>query len=153
MQIPRIGKELFTLLNGKALENKQHEAMMLLTVTEDQWPHVAMISVGEIVALDEGNLRLALWPGTTTTGNMIRTGKATLAVFIGGKAHYVRLSLEHLPMLPGAKHVRERFAAQIFAAREDSAQYADIVTGVTIRLKEPEAVLDRWKDTVAELLM
>lgn len=83
MQTPRIGKELFTLLNGKELEHKQQEAMMLLTVTEDQWPHIAMISVGEIVALDEKNLRLALWPGTTTTGNMIRTGKATLAVFTG----------------------------------------------------------------------
>lgn len=83
MQTPRIGKELFTLLDGKGLEDKQHEAMMLLTVTEDQWPHIAMISVGEVVALDEGNLRLALWPGTTTTGNMIRTGKATLAVFTG----------------------------------------------------------------------
>jgi hypothetical protein len=74
-------------------------------------------------------------------------------VFNDGKAHYVRLSLEHLPVLPGAKHVRERFAAQVFAAREDSAQYADIVTGVTVRLKEPEAVLHRWKETVAELLM
>ncbi|MGQ3480992.1 pyridoxamine 5'-phosphate oxidase family protein [Paenibacillus sp. TY11] len=153
MQIPRIGKELFTLLDGKGLEHKQHEAMMLLTVTEDQWPHIAMISVGEVVALDEKNLRLALWPGTTTTGNMIRTGKATLAVFIGGKAHYVRLSLEHLPTLPGAKHVRERFAAQVFAAREDSAQYADILTGVMVRLKEPESVINRWNETVAELLM
>lgn len=85
MQTPRIGKELFTLLDGKVLEDKQHEAMMLLTVTEDQWPHIAMISVGEVVALDEGNLRLALWPGTTTTGNMIRTRKATLAVFTGGR--------------------------------------------------------------------
>ncbi|MCP3746343.1 pyridoxamine 5'-phosphate oxidase family protein [Paenibacillus sp. A3M_27_13] len=153
MQTPRIGKELFTLLDGKVLEDKQHEAMMLLTVTEDQWPHIAMISVGEVVALDEGNLRLALWPGTTTTGNMIRTGKATLAVFTGGKAHYVRLSLEHLPALPEAKHVRERFAAHVFAAREDSAQYADILTGVTVRLKEPESVIHRWKETVAELLM
>lgn len=153
MQTPRIGKELFTLLDGKGLEHKQHEAMMLLTVTEDQWPHIAMVSVGEVIALDEGNLRLALWPGTTTTGNLIRTGKATLAVFIGGKAHYVRLSLEHLPALPEARHVRERFAAQVFAAREDSAQYADILTGVTVRLKEPESVINRWKETVAELLM
>lgn len=70
-----------------------------------------------------------------------------------GKAHYVRLSLEHLPALPGAKHVRERFAAHVFAAREDSAQYADILTGVTVRLKEPESVIHRWKETVAELLM
>ncbi|AUS24607.1 pyridoxamine 5'-phosphate oxidase family protein [Paenibacillus sp. P2(2022)] len=153
MQTPRIGKELFTLLNGKELEHKQQEAMMLLTVTEDQWPHIAMISVGEIVALDEENLRLALWPGTTTTGNIIRTGKATLAVFTGGQAHYVRLSLEHLSALRDAKHVRERFAAQVFAAREDSAQYADILTGVTIRLKEPESVINRWKETVAELLV
>lgn len=147
-----ISDELFSLLDGHELERKQHEAMMLLTVTEDQWPHVAMISVGEIVALNRAQLRLALWPGTTTTANMIRTGKATLAVLTGGKAHYVRLTLEHLPALPDARHPRERFAALVFAAREDVAQYADIVSGVTIRLHEPDSVLGRWRETVDELL-
>ncbi|KHF32723.1 hypothetical protein CM49_05008 [Paenibacillus sp. P1XP2] len=73
-----LSDDLFELLNGEHLERKQHEAMFLMTVTEDGWPHNAMVSVGEIVALDKKTLRIALWPGTNTTQNCIRSGKAVL---------------------------------------------------------------------------
>ncbi|MBA4544519.1 MULTISPECIES: pyridoxamine 5'-phosphate oxidase family protein [Thermoactinomyces] len=151
MENQRISEELCQLFNGRSLEEKQHEAMMLLTVTEDLWPHIAMVSVGEILALDRTHLRLALWPGTTTTANILRTGKATLVVFFAGKAHYVRLSLKRLPELPGARHKRERFAASVVSAREDVAKYAEIRSGVTIDLKDPDAVLTRWSETLEEL--
>ncbi|WP_370872576.1 pyridoxamine 5'-phosphate oxidase family protein [Paenibacillus zeirhizosphaerae] len=147
-----MSEELFWLLDGSRLECKQGDAMMLLTVTEDLWPHIAMISAGEIVALDRRCLRLALWPGTTTTGNMIRTGKATLAAFAGGKAHYLRLLLEELPELPDAEYPRTRFAASVAASRTDTAKYADILTGVTIRLNNPAEVLERWERTLDELM-
>jgi hypothetical protein len=147
-----ISEELFRLLDGSRLESKQGDTMMLLTVTEDYWPHVAMISAGEILALDRQQLRLALWPGTTTTGNMIRTSKATLAAFIDGKAHYVRLLLDQLPELPDAEYPRARFTATVAGSRTDTAKYADIMTGVTIRLKNPAEVLKRWEKTLEELI-
>lgn len=147
-----ISSSLHELLNGLNLEDKQHEAMMLLTVTEDYWPHTAMVSVGEVVALDQKRLRLALWPGTVTTGNIIRSGQATLVAFHAGIAHYVRLKLSRLPELPDACHPRERFAAEVVSVREDVAKYAEINTGVTITLKDPSDVLARWKETILELL-
>ncbi|WCK54913.1 pyridoxamine 5'-phosphate oxidase family protein [Aneurinibacillus sp. Ricciae_BoGa-3] len=146
-----ISMELYELLNGKDLETKQHEAMMLQTVTEDMWPHTAMVSVGEVIALGRGDLRLALWPGTTTTQNMIRTGRALLVVIFSGKVYYVRLSLQRLPELTGARHPRERFFATVTAVRQDTAKYADIVSGVQINLKESTSVLERWKETLEEL--
>ncbi|MFB5674113.1 pyridoxamine 5'-phosphate oxidase family protein [Paenibacillus terreus] len=152
MEEMQMSEELFRLLDGSRMVSKQGDAMMLLTVTEDHWPHVAMISAGEILALDRQQLRLALWPGTTTTGNMIRTGKATLAAFIGGRAHYVRLLLDQLPELPDAEYPRARFTATVAASRTDTAKYADILTGVTIRLKNPAEVLKRWEKTHKELL-
>ncbi|WP_396020863.1 hypothetical protein [Bacillus sp. SD075] len=36
-----ISTEVFDLLNGEELTDKQHEAMLLLTVSEDGWPHTA----------------------------------------------------------------------------------------------------------------
>lgn len=48
-----LSDDLFELLNGEHLERKQHEAMFLMTVTEDGWPHNAMVSVGEVVAIDK----------------------------------------------------------------------------------------------------
>nr|WP_237690752.1 pyridoxamine 5'-phosphate oxidase family protein [Paenibacillus caui] len=144
--------ELYDLLSGTGLEGKQGEAMMLLTVSEDGWPHAAMISVGEIVALSGGQLRIGLWPGTTTSGNIRRTGKATLAVIYQGKAHYARLHLQPLEKLQDSKYPRDRYSAGVIAARQDVAKYADIVSGIRISLKEPDEVLARWKDTVCELL-
>lgn len=76
--VPALTPHLYTLFNGQNLSEKQHEAFMLLTVTEQNWPHTAMISAGEIIALSPTSLRLGLWGNTTTTRNIIRTGQATL---------------------------------------------------------------------------
>ncbi|WP_106769166.1 hypothetical protein [Paenibacillus faecalis] len=147
-----ISFSLYELLNGQDLDEKQHVAMMLLTVTEDHWPHTAMVSVGEVVALDQAKMRLSLWPGTVTTTNILRMGQAQLVAFHNGAAHYVRLSLTRLPELPQALHPRVRFAAEVTAVKEDVAKYADINSGVTITLKNPSDVIQRWKETLAELL-
>lgn len=49
----QLSNELFQLLNGEKLAGKRREAMMLQTVTEEGWPHTAMISAGEILALNK----------------------------------------------------------------------------------------------------
>ncbi|WP_433945144.1 pyridoxamine 5'-phosphate oxidase family protein [Paenibacillus sp. SN-8-1] len=147
-----LAPELYELLNGQDLSSKQQEALVLMTVSEDGWPHTAMISVGEIVAVSRGLLRLGLWPGTVTTGNILRTGKATLVAFYEGKAFYTRLQLRPLSELTGAKHPRQRFEAEVISCKADIAKYADIVSGVQIVLHDPEAVVTRWEETVEELL-
>ena len=148
-----ISKELFELLNGKELEEKQHEAMMLLTVSEENWPHVAMVSVGEIIAITRCELRLAIWPNTNTTKNIIRNGKATIVVVYNKKVYYIRLSLQKLPILAEAKHPRERFICTVTSFREDEAKYADILSGIQINLKDPDNVIKRWRETIDELLI
>jgi hypothetical protein len=145
-------EEIFDLLNGKELVDKQHEAMMLLTISEVGWPHTAMISVGEIVAVSRKELRIGLWPDTSTTANVIRTHKATLVLFWKGKAHYIRLSLERLKELPNIQYKRVRFHAQIVEAREDMAKYAEIASGIKIDLKKPKEVVERWSETIEDLL-
>lgn len=142
-----------TFLDGQDLAKKQHAAMMLLTVTEDFWPHSAMISVGEVVALDERHLRFAMWPNTTTTNNMERTGQATLILIHDGKAYYIRVRLSVLPENPNARHPRKRFSATVEGVREDVAKYADITSGIQIKLKDPGKVISRWRDTVEDLLV
>ncbi|MGG1877058.1 pyridoxamine 5'-phosphate oxidase family protein [Paenibacillus cisolokensis] len=138
-------------LNGRDLESKSDTAMVLLTVTEDGWPHTAMISAGEVIALDRSRLRLALWPGTVTAGNMKRTGQATLVTVHDGAVHSIRLRVKALPDVEGARHPRQRFAADVVHVREDRAKYAEVLSGVTFRLHDPAEVLKRWSETIAEL--
>ncbi|AZK49107.1 pyridoxamine 5'-phosphate oxidase family protein [Paenibacillus lentus] len=149
--VSELSPHLYTLFNGRNLGEKQHEAFMLLTVTEQSLPHTAMISVGEVIALTPTSLRLGLWENTTTTNNIIRTGQATIVVFYNEAACYIQLELAKLPDLSDAKHPRTRFSAKVVACREDKAQYADIISGVQIRLKEPAEVLERWEETLLEL--
>src|SRR5215207_8686012 len=67
------------LFDGTDLEAREGLTILLLTTTEAGWPHLAMLSVGEIVAAGARELRLALWVNSTATTNLARTGQATLA--------------------------------------------------------------------------
>lgn len=143
---------LSELFNGQQLHAKQQLAMPLLTVNEDGYPHQAMVSVGEVIAIDSQHLRLALWEGTTTTGNIIRTGQALLTLVWQGVSYALRLSLTPLPALPKATYARARFVATIEHIREDTAKYATLTSGITIELHQAEDVLERWQQTLQELL-
>lgn len=142
---------LQSLWNGQELEHKQHLAMPLLTISEDGYPHQAMVSAGEVLVVDEQTLRIALWTGTNTTANLLRDGKALLTVVVDGVSYALRLQAEALPELPDAAYPRARFQARIQHIREDVAKYAELLTGVTYRLHEPEQVLERWRLTLEEL--
>jgi hypothetical protein len=146
-----ISEELFRFLDGNHLEDKTREAMMLLSVSEDGWPHAAMVSVGEMVALNQEELRIALWPKTHTVANLKRTKQATLVAVHKGKVHYVRLAIKPLPALKDAKHNRERFQAKVVSVKEDTAKYAKITSGIRFALYDPESVVRRWTETVSEL--
>lgn len=146
-----ISEGLCQWLDGSNLESKQNDAMLLLSVTEDGWPNTAMLSVGEVLALDRTRLRIALWQGTVTTGNILRSGQATLVAIYQGAAHYVRLRLHSLPDLPDALHPRQRFEAEVVSVREDTAPYADILSGLRFQLHQPDQVLGRWQATLGEL--
>jgi len=146
-----ISESLCQWLDGSDLESKQNDAMLLLSVTEDGWPNTAMLSVGEVLAVDRNRLRIALWQGTGTTGNLLRTGQATLVAIHEEAAHYVRLRVQALPDLPDAVHPRQRFEAEVVYVREDTAKYADILSAVRFQLHEPDQVLERRKETLVEL--
>jgi len=142
---------LIEFFNGKNVSDKQHEAILLLSVDEEQWPHVAMISVGEIVAINESELRLSLWPNTVTSTNLNRTGQATIVVFLEAVAYYVKLSVQE-QSISDARHERQGFVATVASIRADVAKYADIISGVRIQLKEPEPVIQRWTETIEDML-
>ncbi|MCM3783056.1 pyridoxamine 5'-phosphate oxidase family protein [Neobacillus mesonae] len=146
-----IPEPLLKLFSGESLQDKQNEAMILQSVTSEGWPHTAMISVGEIVAMDEYTLRLALWTGTMTSGNLIRSGKAELVVVYEGQVYYLKLLVEELPPLVSAKHARDRFSAHIHSLKIDHAKYAHIKSGIQVQLIDSQSVIARWDETVEEL--
>lgn len=151
MIMDELNFELVEWLNGRNLEDKQHEAMQLLTVSPEGWAHQAMVSVGEVVALGPDRIRLALWPGTQTSQNMHRTGKAGLVLVLNGELIHIKLEVEPLPPLEDARHPRDRFEAKITQVKVDAAPYAVLTSGITFDLKNVDEGVSRWKETVEEL--
>jgi len=79
------------LFDGQNLHSKVGETFLLLTTDTDGWPHMAMLSVGELLARDEHTLEAALWLHSTATRNLERTGRGVLAIVADGAGFYVRL--------------------------------------------------------------
>jgi hypothetical protein len=144
---PLIPPPLRELLDSDDLASSEGFTMLFVTVTADGWPHVAMLSAGEVVATDDVSLRLALWPGSTATRNLTPSGQATLAAVVDGTSYSVRLSLARAGEVstPLAGQLA-RFEARVEGASADEAPYAVLESGVRFRLKDPPAVLARWTE-------
>ncbi|KKI55811.1 pyridoxamine 5'-phosphate oxidase family protein [Staphylococcus pasteuri] len=148
----KLSNEVVELLNGKQLNEKQDLAMMLQSVTEDGYPHTAMVSVGEVVAVNSEQLRIALWPDTKTTNSLIKLKKASLVIVHNHKVNYIELDVNFMAQIQIDSFERACFEANVKSFKEDVAKYADIDTGITITLKDPEDVLQRWRTTIDRLL-
>jgi hypothetical protein len=126
--------------------------ILVLSELETGWTHVAMVSVGELIAAANERLALALWPTSTCAANLARTGRATLSVVADGLAFSLRCHVEdEFPITAGEDPAMRLFVLCVAAATEDAAPYADLLSGVTYRLHDAEATLVRWRRTRAAL--
>src|SRR5437762_2738343 len=83
---------LLSLFDGRDLARKVGETFLLVTTDEQGWPHMAMLSVGELLARSPDRLEAALWLHSTATTNLERSGRGLLAVVADGAGFYIRLN-------------------------------------------------------------
>ncbi len=139
------------LLDGRDLAGKEGETFILLTVSEDGWPHLALLSVGEVLAVSSGQLRLALWPKSETTENLKRSGIATLAAFFEGTAYYIELAARPLDASRALPSSQAGFSADVRRVFADSVGYAELLSGVRFRLTSRDEVVHHWRRTIEAL--
>jgi hypothetical protein len=126
--------------------------LLLLSVGEDGWPHQAMLSVGEVVALDRRRMRLALWPQSTTTRNLTGQGQAILTAVLDEVGYVARLRVSESGELETPRAgTLARFDARVEDVKEDVVPYAVLESGIRFRLTEREDVLARWGEVRAAL--
>jgi hypothetical protein len=136
-------------LDGTDLLEKT-QALRLSTVDPAGWPHAALLSAGDMVAMPSGSIRFVLFPQSTTTANLVRDGRVTLTLSLDGGMSEVKLRAHRLaqtsPDVPLAF-----FEAEVEAVRNHVAPYAAVTHGITFALHEPQAVLPRWQRQIAAL--
>ncbi len=148
---------LADLLSGRDLASRMGRAILIVTTDAQGWPHPALLSYGEVVAVDPRRLRLALYRTSGTSGNLRRNGHLTLCLIEPGMAYYVKtVAKEQQDPLNGFPELARFEAAveQVLVdqAREDLEPGAGVTGGVTFRLGRPEAqVLTEWRAVVDRL--
>jgi hypothetical protein len=136
-------------LDGENLLTKM-QALRLSTVDADGWPHAALLSAGDMLALSGGRIRFAIFPRSGMAANLARDGRITMSLSLDGGMWELRMRARRLqqatPEVPLAC-----FEAQVVRVREHVAPYADVTTGITFVLHDPHLVLSRWQRQIAAL--
>jgi hypothetical protein len=127
------------------------DTYLLLTTSEAGWPHVAMLSVGEVLAIDRAALRLGLWPGTRSTENLSRSGLGVLMAVRPPATYYVRLRVGALGEVPVEDRRLAVFSAAVEDVLEDIVDYARVTQGIRFELADPPRVLAHWAAAIAAM--
>jgi hypothetical protein len=82
--------DLLEALSGRDLTAVSDRVVVVATVDERGFPHPALLSCFEVVAVDPRTIRLATYAGSRTTRNAARDGKITLIFVDAAFVYYVK---------------------------------------------------------------
>ena len=124
------------------------QAILIATIDEAGRPHPAMLSYGEVRALDARTLRLFTYASSATASNLRVRGAVTLCLVAPGSAVYVKARAREIA--PAASHpALARFEAHIEDVRRDQARAdlegaTEIASGITFAVADPAAKASEW---------
>ena len=150
VQDSNIPEALLNLLNGKDIESKVGIVFRLSTVDEQGWPHAALLSVGEILAVDPHTMRIIIWPTSSTAKNMERFKRLTLEAIADDGMYEIRLNLKKLADMATDDNL-SIFEGEVHQVRLHKVEYARVTSGITYELLDQQKVLDRWKVQIETL--
>jgi hypothetical protein len=143
-------ESLLSLLDAHDLPSRAGKAILITTIDARGRPHPALLSYGEVVAIDAHRLRLATYRSSGTSDNMRRSGHLTLCLIEAGMAYYLKTRAveQESPWARFPELARfEATVEQVLVdqAREDLEPEARITNGIEFeRAKPRETQLAEW---------
>jgi hypothetical protein len=126
------------------------QALRLSTVDAAGWPHAALLSAGDMLAVTSERIRFVIFPQSATTANLARDGRLTITLSLDGGMCELRLRARRLAH-SSPEVTLAFFEAEVETARIHAAPYAALTSGITFALPEPQAVLSRWQRQIAAM--
>jgi hypothetical protein len=117
---PALPDRLLARLLGPVTSAPPDVAIVLATLDPYGWPHPALLSYGEVLALDAARLRLGLHAGSRSSRHLRESGRATLVFADAELCLYVKTEALALPGAPGAQDLA-RFELIVRDVLEDRA--------------------------------
>jgi hypothetical protein len=140
------------LLDGTALAAKVGTTLLLITSGRDGFPHLAVLSVGEVLATAKDELCLAIHAGSRTVAALREHKQALLATVVDGALYRHRLAVRVSSEVDTADGERDAlFVADVLEVTEDRVPYARLTHGLEYELLDPSAVLPLWTQKVGQM--
>jgi hypothetical protein len=154
----KLPDDLYWRLLGDDLEKSAEKVILLATVDDGGWPHLAMLSYFEVIAKDRRNLRLATYNDSGTTRNMRANGKATISIIDQRSVYYIKGTVEEIAraMVSAPQNSKLHFRVEQVladAANEEFEPGAYVASGVTFKSPGRVQQLQAARKTLGELLL
>ena len=147
---PRLSDGARAALRGDPVEGP-HTAMVLASAAPDGPPNLALLSRGEVLAVADDRLRIALHAGSRTSANLAASGRATLLLADARAVETIGLSIRALDPVTIDGRELAVFEASVAEVRTHEVPYAAVTSGITFTLADEQATAARWRATVDAL--
>jgi hypothetical protein len=137
------------VINGLDLTDKVGQTISLTATDDTGWPRIALLSIGEVLSATGTDIRLALHAGSGTTAAHTATGWGLLTTVVDGTHYRIRVRTSRIP-LDDADPLAY-FHGTVVNVDEDRVPYAELTSGITYRLNDPVAVVNRWSRQIDRL--
>ncbi|MBV8084784.1 MAG: hypothetical protein JO247_08210 [Chloroflexi bacterium] len=139
--------ELAEDLNGRDVAARWSKIIPLVTVDDRGFPHFAVLTYGEIVAPSARELRLGLYPSSSTSRNIQARPNVSVLIVHGDTIYYVKGVARHT-----AREGMARFDVAIDEVLVDSEPGARITAGLQFEMSQgKDAWLAQAEKTLAAL--
>ncbi|MGH2540820.1 MAG: hypothetical protein ACRDGK_09885 [Actinomycetota bacterium] len=147
----RMPEEVVQAFDGRDLDRKIGPAYVLVTVDPSGAPRPCMLSAGEILAVDDRRLRVALWPKTHTVQNLEAGGPILFCYVAPDTVVYVRGRARSLGQDDATKLVR--FEIEVESVESDTHAGMPVTQTITFSIgsADPAEIVRSWDRQVESL--
>lgn len=143
-------------LSGRDLSSVADQAIIVCTVDDQGFPHVALLSYFEVLATDRRTVRIATYRDSRTTDNARRAGKATLVLVDAHVAYYIKATVQELSRSMRSTPHNAKLQLRVVDVLADQANPelepgAYIASGLTYVNPQRAQEMDRARLLLAEL--
>lgn len=148
--------DLFEALSGTDLAAVADRVVVVATVDDRGFPHPALLSCFEVIAVDRGTIRLATYADSRTTRHATRDGKVTLIFVDAAFVYYVKGTVRPLALSMRATPYNAKLDVRVQEVLRDAPDPvrepdAHIATGIRYVNPQRAAELERARLVLAEL--
>ncbi|MBI2186903.1 MAG: pyridoxamine 5'-phosphate oxidase family protein [Acidobacteria bacterium] len=152
----RLPDDLFAALSGGDLTAVADCVIVVSTVDEHGFPHPALLSYFEVVAIDPRTIRLATYADSRSTRNATRGGKLTLVFVDAAFVYYVKGAIRPLAASMRSTPYNAKLEMRVEEVLRDAPDPvrepgAHIASGIRYLNPQRSAELARARDVIAEL--